>query len=57
VDVNFKLGELPVSSRFRVYREFGAENRFEGTVGILTLAVPLSVPSAQEAARTAAKRE
>jgi hypothetical protein len=57
VDVNFKLGELPVSSKLRVYREFGAENRFEGTVGILTFAVPLSVPSAQEAARSAARRE
>jgi hypothetical protein len=56
VDVNFKLGELPVSSKFRVYREFAAENRFEGTVGILTLAVPLSVPSAQQAARSVSTR-
>jgi hypothetical protein len=46
LDMNFKLGELPVSSKFRVYREFGAENRFQGTVGYLTIAVPLSLPSA-----------
>ena len=42
-DYSFKLGALPVSTKLRVYREFDTENRFQGTAGVLTIAVPLYV--------------
>lgn len=40
---NFELGETPVSARLKVYREFDAVNRLEGTAGYLTVAFPLAV--------------
>lgn len=40
---NFQLGQTPVSTRVKVYREFAAENRLEGTSAYLTLTIPLSV--------------
>jgi hypothetical protein len=46
-DYSFKLGELPVSTKLRVYREFDTVNRFQGTSGFLTIAVPLYVVQAK----------
>jgi hypothetical protein len=40
---NFELGQTPVSARLKVYREFDAVNRLEGTAGYVTVAFPLSV--------------
>lgn len=40
---NFELGETPISARLKVYREFDAVNRLEGTAGYFTVAFPLSV--------------
>lgn len=38
---NFQVGATPVSFRGKVYREFAAQNRLEGTAGFLTLSFPL----------------
>jgi|GEM_PF-4615209 len=38
---NFKVAEVPVSARIKIYREFNAKNRQEGTAGFLTLSFPL----------------
>jgi hypothetical protein len=46
-DYSFKLGDLPVSTKLRVYREFDTVNRFQGTSGFLTIAVPLYVVQAK----------
>lgn len=43
VGYNFKLGELPVSARVKVYREFDVKNRLEGTAGFFSLSMPLYV--------------
>jgi hypothetical protein len=43
VGYNFKLGELPVATRLKVYREFDVRNRLEGTAGYFTLSMPLYV--------------
>lgn len=40
---NFELSGTPVSTRIKVYREFDAVNRLEGTSGYLTVALPLAV--------------
>lgn len=40
---NFTLGKVPISTRIKVLREFDVENRARGTVGILTVSLPLSV--------------
>lgn len=39
----FMAGELPVATRIKLFREFAAENRVEGTVAFLTVGIPLSV--------------
>ena len=39
---NFKVAETPVSLRVKIYREFAARNRLEGTSGFLTVSIPLS---------------
>lgn len=41
VAYNFELAGTPISSRIKVYREFDAVNRLEGTSGYLTIALPL----------------
>ncbi|WP_321345488.1 transporter [Breoghania sp.] len=38
---NFQVGETPVSTRLKVYREFAVENRLEGTAGFFTVSFPL----------------
>lgn len=40
---NFELGQTPISTRLKLYREFDAVNRLEGTAGYATIAFPLSV--------------
>lgn len=40
---NFQLGELPLSARIKVYREFDVVHRLEGTAGYFTVALPLMV--------------
>lgn len=39
---NFEAGTTPVTARIKVLREFEAENRTCGTVGLLTVALPLT---------------
>lgn len=39
---NFQLGKTPISTRIKVLREFSVENRARGTVGLLTVSLPLS---------------
>jgi hypothetical protein len=40
---NFKVGELPVSTRIKYFHEFAAENRAEGDAVYLSISVPLSI--------------
>jgi hypothetical protein len=40
---NFPLGEMPATARLRVFEEFEAERRLEGTSVMLSLTVPLSM--------------
>lgn len=50
---NFKVAEIPVSARIKIYREFNTKNRQEGTAGFLTLSFPLGgqapAPTPQQA--------
>lgn len=41
--VNFKVGPMPVNARLRVFEEFGAKNRMDGTVALFSLGFPLHV--------------
>ncbi|GJD53874.1 hypothetical protein OPKNFCMD_6653 [Methylobacterium crusticola] len=43
IGYSFKLGEIPVSTNVRVFREFDATNRFRGTATYLTISAPLWV--------------
>lgn len=38
----FIVDKIPIATRVRVYREFDATNRLQGTSAFLTLAMPLS---------------
>jgi len=38
---NFELGKTPVTARLRVFEEFGAKNRLEGTSVFFSLTLPL----------------
>lgn len=38
---NFTAGSTPVTARLKIYREFAAENRMEGTSGYFTLSFPI----------------
>jgi len=40
---NFTVGKTQVSTRIKVLREFAVENRARGTVGLLTVSLPLTV--------------
>jgi hypothetical protein len=43
---NFQVGIIPISARVKVFKEFDAKNRLnDGTVGFLTLAMPIWVPN------------
>ncbi|WP_427902262.1 SphA family protein [Methylobacterium fujisawaense] len=50
IGYTFKLGEIPVSTNVRFFREFGVKNRFAGTATYLTISAPLWVAPAQQAA-------
>ncbi|MGO4171158.1 SphA family protein [Bosea sp. TAF32] len=39
---NFTIGKTPISTRIKVLREFAVENRARGTVGLLTVSLPLT---------------
>lgn len=43
VAYNFQVGKTPISTRIKVLQEFSVENRARGTVGLLTVSLPLSV--------------
>ena len=43
VGYTFHVGEIPVSTNVRVYREFDVRNRFTGTATYLTISAPLWV--------------
>jgi len=43
---NFQLGPAPVTVNLRYFSEFSVENRLEGDIAWLTVALPLWVPSA-----------
>ena len=45
VGYDFSVGSEPVSLRLKVFREFAAKNRLTGTAGILSVGIPLYVPS------------
>lgn len=40
---NSTFGKVPISTRIKVLREFDVENRARGTVGIVTVSLPLSI--------------
>lgn len=48
---NFTVAGTPVSTRIKVLREVDVENRPQGTIGLFTVAFPLGVPAAPEAAK------
>lgn len=54
VGYTFKVGDLPVSTRLKVYREFDVKNRLEGTAGFFTLSMPLYVVPKSATAEQAA---
>jgi hypothetical protein len=39
----FQIGRVPVTARARLFTEFGAENRLEGTAAMFSLTLPLAV--------------
>ena len=43
IGYTFKVGEIPVSTNVRVFREFDVRNRFTGTATYLTISAPLWV--------------
>lgn len=54
IGYTFKLGEIPVSTNVRFFREFDVKNRFAGTATYLTISAPLWVapPKAAPEPRT-----
>lgn len=46
---NFRIGRTPTTLRFRIFQEFGAVSRLEGTSAFLSLSFPISMrmPMAQ----------
>jgi len=41
VGYNFLVGQTPISTRIKVLREVETDNRFKGTIGLLTVSFPL----------------
>lgn len=39
----FTVGKTPISTRLKVFREFNTENRMQGTLGYVTVAMPLTI--------------
>ncbi len=46
IGYTFEAGKLPISTRIKVFREFDAVNRPEGTAGYFTVSVPLAIDTA-----------
>jgi hypothetical protein len=44
----FEVGKLPISTRIKVYREFDAVNRQEGTGSYFTVALPLAIDASSQ---------
>ena len=42
VNWNFLLGQIPVSTSFKYFRELDVKNRLEGDAGFVSLTMPLS---------------
>jgi hypothetical protein len=47
----FKVGDRDVSTNLKVFREFDTHNRLEGTAAFFTVAMPLTAPQSQAAAK------
>ena len=43
--MNFQLGQVPVLTNLKYYREFDVENRLEGDAGYVTVTIPLGGPA------------
>lgn len=52
---NFKIGDIPVSTRAKLYREFDVQNRLHGTAGYFTISLPLYVSVPPAATRVVSK--
>lgn len=52
VGYTFKMGEIPVSTNVRFFRELDVRNRFAGTAVYLTISAPLWVAPSKPAAET-----
>ncbi|MGX9978702.1 SphA family protein [Methylobacterium fujisawaense] len=50
IGYTFHVGEIPISTNVRVYREFDVRNRFQGTATYLTISAPLWVAPPKSAA-------
>ncbi|MCF4129824.1 SphA family protein [Methylobacterium sp. SyP6R] len=50
VGYTFKVGDIPVSTNVRFFREFDVQNRFTGTAAYLTISAPLWVAPSKPAA-------
>ena len=46
LNFGFQIGSIPVSGKLKYFREFNVRNRLKGDVGLLQIAVPLSVATA-----------
>ncbi len=44
----FEAGKLPISTRIKVFREFDAVNRQEGTVSYFTVSLPLAIDASSQ---------
>lgn len=43
IGYTFEAGQLPISTRLKIFREFDAVNRQEGTAGYFTVSLPLAI--------------
>ena len=44
----FEAGKLPISTRIKIFREFDAVNRQEGTVSYFTASLPLAIDASSQ---------
>jgi hypothetical protein len=43
--MNFQLGQVPVLTNLKYFREFDVENRLQGDSGYVTVTIPLGGPA------------
>jgi len=55
IGYTFEVGKLPIQTRLKIYREFDALNRPEGTAGYFTVSLPLGIDTAALARAKSAK--